>query len=36
MCEPKAIPEYASNLVNLAHDLRKEFKVPNLPVKVKA
>lgn len=31
MCEPKAIPEYAANLVNLAADLRKEFNLPNLP-----
>jgi hypothetical protein len=32
MCEPKAIPEYDKNLVNLVKDLRKEFKSPNLPV----
>jgi hypothetical protein len=31
MCEPKAIPEYADNLVNLAKDLRKEFGLPNMP-----
>lgn len=31
MCEPKAIPEYAENLVNLAKDLRKEFNLPNMP-----
>jgi hypothetical protein len=34
MCEPKAIPEYADNLVNLAKDLRKEFGQPNLPIVV--
>jgi len=34
MCEPKAIPEYADNLVNLANDLRKEFGQPNLPIVV--
>ncbi len=34
MCTPPAIPEYAQNLVNLAHDIRKEFKVPDLPVVV--
>jgi len=32
MCEPKAIPEYDKNLINLVKDLRKEFKSPNLPV----
>ncbi|MHC4694916.1 MAG: sialate O-acetylesterase, partial [Planctomycetota bacterium] len=32
MCDPKAIPEYDKNLVNLVKDLRKEFKSPNLPV----
>jgi len=32
MCDPKAIPEYDKNLVNLVRDLRKEFKSPNLPV----
>ncbi len=32
MCDPKAIPEYDKNLVNLVKDLRKEFKLPNLPV----
>jgi len=34
MCTGPAIPEYAQNLVNLAHDIRKEFKVPDLPVVV--
>ena len=34
MCTGPAIPEYAQNLVNLVHDLRKEFKVPDLPVVV--
>jgi hypothetical protein len=34
MCTPPAIPEYAQNLVNLVKDLRKEFKVPNMPVVV--
>ncbi len=28
----KAVPEYEQNLVNLIHDVRREFKVPNLPV----
>jgi hypothetical protein len=32
MCTPPAIPEYAQNLVNLVHDIRKEFNVPDLPV----
>ena len=32
MCTPEAIPEYDKNLVNLVKDLRKEFKLPNLPV----
>jgi hypothetical protein len=32
-CEPKtAVPEYEQNLVNLIHDVRKEFNVPKLPV----
>jgi hypothetical protein len=31
MCTPPAIPEYAQNLVNLAHDVREEFHEPNLP-----
>ena len=32
-CEPKtAVPEYGRNLVNLIHDVRKEFSVPQLPV----
>lgn len=31
--EPKtAVPQYEKNLVNLIHDLRKEFKSPKLPV----
>ena len=31
--DPKrAVPEYEQNLVNLIHDVRKEFKTPNLPV----
>ena len=34
MCTAPAIPEYAKNLVNLVNDLRKEFKVPNMPVVV--
>ena len=34
MCTKPAIPEYAQNLVNLVNDLRKEFKVPNMPVVV--
>jgi len=34
MCTPAAIPEYAANLVHLAHDIRREFKVPNLPIVV--
>jgi hypothetical protein len=34
MCEKPAIAEYSQNLVNLVKDLRKEFKVPNLPVVV--
>ena len=32
MCEPKAIPEYDKNLINLVKDLRAEFKSPNMPV----
>lgn len=32
-CEPKtAVPEYETNLVNLIHDVRKEFNMPKLPV----
>jgi hypothetical protein len=34
MCTPAAIPEYAKNLVNLAHDIRLEFKAPDLPIVV--
>ncbi len=34
-CEPKtAVPEYEQNLVNLIHDVRKEFNAPKLPVVV--
>ncbi len=32
MCTKPAIPEYADNLVNLAKDIRAEFKTPDLPV----
>ena len=32
-CSPKiGVPEYEQNLVNLIHDLRREFKSPKLPV----
>ncbi len=31
MCTPEAIPEYEQNLINLAGDIRKEFKLPRLP-----
>jgi hypothetical protein len=34
MCTPPAIPEYAENLVNLVHDVRKELNVPDMPVVV--
>jgi hypothetical protein len=34
MCTKPAIPEYAQNLVDLAADIRKEFKLPALPVVV--
>jgi hypothetical protein len=34
MCEQPATAEYSRNLVNLVSDLRKEFKVPTLPVVV--
>lgn len=34
MCTKGAIPEYAQNLVNLVADLRKEFKLPDMPVVV--
>ena len=30
----KAVPEYEANLVNLVKDVRKEFKVPHLPIVV--
>ena len=34
-CEPKtAVPEYEQNLVNLIHDVRKDFNAPKLPVVV--
>ncbi len=32
MCNPAAIPEYETNLINLVKDLRREFESPNLPV----
>lgn len=32
MCDPKAIPEYDKNLINLVKDLREEFHRPDLPV----
>ena len=32
MCTPPAVPEYKQNLVNLIRDVRKEWKVPKLPV----
>lgn len=32
MCAKPAIPEYEQNLVNLVNDLRKEFKLPKMPV----
>jgi len=32
MCEKEATKEYADNLVNLAKDIRKEFKKPALPI----
>jgi hypothetical protein len=32
MCSPPAIPKYADHLVNLVKDVRKEFKLPRLPV----
>jgi hypothetical protein len=32
MCDPKAIPEYDRNLINLVKDLREEFHTPDLPV----
>jgi len=34
--DPKVVAEYEQNLVNLIKDLRKEFKVPNLPVVIGA
>jgi hypothetical protein len=32
MCTKPAIPEYEQNLANLIQDVRKELKLPNLPV----
>ncbi len=32
MCTEPAVPEYAENLVNLAGDIRREFKTPELPI----
>ena len=32
MCTHPAVPEYANNLVNLARDIRREFKTPRLPI----
>ena len=32
MCTKPAIPEYPQNLVNLVADIRKEYKLPRLPV----
>ena len=32
MCIKEAIPQYTKNLVNLIKDVRKEFKLPKLPV----
>ncbi len=32
MCDPKAIPEYDRNLINLVKDLREEFQTPDLPI----
>lgn len=32
MCTKPAVPEYERNLVNLIRDVRKEFKLPRLPV----
>ena len=34
MCTKDAIPEYADNLVNLAKDIRQEFKLPDMPIVV--
>ena len=34
MCTKPAVPEYADNLVNLAADIRKQFKLPGLPIVV--
>ncbi|HUT33149.1 MAG TPA: sialate O-acetylesterase [Planctomycetota bacterium] len=32
MCTPPAVPEYEQNLANLIKDVRKELKLPKLPV----
>ncbi len=32
MCNPAAIPQYETNLINLVKDLRREFRSPDLPV----
>jgi hypothetical protein len=32
MCTPAAVPEYEQNLANLIQDVRKELKLPKLPV----
>jgi len=32
MCTQPAVPEYADNLINLAKDIRREFKTPRLPI----
>lgn len=31
-CDPKLVPEYETNLINLIHDVRKDLKAPKLPV----
>ena len=31
-CDPKMVPEYEQNLVNLINDVRRELKAPRLPV----
>ncbi len=32
MCTKPAVPEYTDNLINLAKDIRREFKIPKLPI----
>jgi hypothetical protein len=32
MCEPRALPEYETNLVHLVQDLRRDWNAPGLPV----